>query len=319
MSETFVSRKEQIELSIEQMQALHSEQTNTNGNRALLDAEEKALALHVAEEEREAAAENKALADALEAMNLRANDVAAIGAEIECYSYTDGNTTNDMGTLQSEDFMWRFVTHSMGLHSQNRAGNLMNLNDIRYKVMPHLVNGKSVLSHVEELRKDDQSSNTTNYPNKWVWLFPLRNTTNEDKTVDIDAVMSSYSSNYSSAVFSILIPNFDNADPSLITDVTFQNLLYYTSNQTDRSFTQQITVPANTTILVMVVASARYYTDTGEAYVQNLFNNISLIKALEIEGIKIDAGVINNIMSGKLNEVHQIFKYYDGITNWTAN
>ena len=263
--------------------------------------------------------ESAQTAEKVALMNLRAKEVAAIGFIVEGYNAMDGNTTSDLGTNQSEDFMWRITTASMGLHAQNRAGTLMNLNDIRFRRMPHLVNGKTILSHVEELRKDDQSSNAYSYPDKAGWLIPIRNQSDEAKTTNLETVLSSYSSNYSNAVISIFTPNADNANLSSITDVTFQNVMNYTSSQSDRSYTQEITVPANTTILVMVLASGRYNTDVGEAYAMNLFNNVSLTQALATDGLVIDAGVINNMMSGKLNEVHQLFQYFDGITNWTPD
>ena len=319
MSETFVSRKEQLELSIEAMQALHAEQgANTNGNRSLLEAQKEALALHAEEEAAEVAAAEKAAADAIILQNLKVSDVGAYGYLRQGYIYQIGNTTSEWGTVQSEDHMYRVVTACMGMRPRNKAGTLLNLEDIGFRDMPDLVYGKSYLSLKREPRPDDQSSNAYSYPDNGGWLIPFRNTTNADITIDLPTCMSSYSSNYSSAVISVLTPDATNADPSLITAVTFTNLLYYTSNTPDRNYTQQIVVPANTTILVMVQASARYYTDVGEAYQMSFICNVSLEEALAVDGIRIDAGLLNNMHSGRLNEVYQLFQVFDGITNWSA-
>ena len=318
MSETFVSRKHQLEMSIEATQALHSEQgENTNGNRSLVEAQEKLITLHVGEEEREAAAEQKAVQDAIILQNLKVSDIGAYGYVRSGYIGTINNTSSDWGTVQSEDHMYREVTGAMGMRPRNKAGAVLNLNDVGYKTMPYLLNGKSFLSLKYEPRPDDQSSNAYSYPDNGGWLIPFRNTTDADITINLPTVMSSYSSNYSSAVISIFTPNADNSDPSLITEVIFTNVMYYTGSSADRDYTQQIVVPANTTILVMVQASARYNGDVGEAYQMSFICNVSLEEALATEGIRIDAGLLNNMNSGRLNEVHQLFQYFDGITNWT--
>ncbi len=306
----FVSRKEQIENSIEACQVLHSSQDNPNGNRALVEAQKELLDLHVIEV-------NKEEQEAISLSKTKTYDVWAFLTVMQRYSATwSTDTTTQLWTTQSEDYMYRMVYRAMWEPYQNKAKT--DIEDLKYhseEVMPTYIPNKDILSYSKDYAVDDQSSSAYSYPMQAIFLIPLKNTNDVDTDISIPMIRSVYSSNYSNAVVSMLTPNANNSDTSLITDCTFQNLNNYNSSNSEYSNTQTITIPANTSVIVMIVASGRYYTDGWAVYSMSIRNSVDLRTALTTEWIKCDAIVTNNINSWKITEVPELFKIHEGITD----
>lgn len=107
------------------------------------------------------------------------------------------------------------------------------------------------------------SSSQYNYPTFNLAALFLKNPTAAPVSTTVSAFLSSYwGSGYEGAQIFQVTPNRDNGQRAATSALTFQGLWSYQSSATT-SRAQPVTVPANTTVAVVVASTDRYFTNSS--------------------------------------------------------
>ena len=122
-------------------------------------------------------------------------------------------------------------------------------------------------------------------------FIALRNNTNEDITVPLKMMGSSYTS-YSGLAINMFTP--DATNNANVTSVSFTNLANYTSNATTTR-TANALVPANTTVIIHFSAARRYHDGSTGFYNYHTQLQIMNWESMFPEGITCDKQVQKNL------------------------
>jgi hypothetical protein len=116
--------------------------------------------------------------------------------------------------------------------------------------------------------------NATNYPGVTFSILPIRNNGSVSKTVNLDTYVSSTSYTYSGAGMAVYIPSGLTPDYNAVTAGTWTTEWSYNSDaHTYRQQNTVITIPAGTTVLVML-SSSHYYQTTYQFKGTNSYLNL---------------------------------------------
>jgi len=139
--------------------------------------------------------------------------------------------------------------------------------------------------------------NSTSYNPVSILMMPIRNHSNISKTITIYGMHSSYwSSGHDGSSLWVYSPG-QNGTYSGVTSGTWTNLGQRTGNSSyGLTWSANITIPAQTTYVVMQVATSYYWTNTGGIfwmYDQNKFYNLS--STFSDPYIQVDSRMINTM------------------------
>jgi hypothetical protein len=128
-------------------------------------------------------------------------------------------------------------------------------------------------------------------------MMPIRNTTSASITVAVSAYASVYySSGYDGAQLLYFTPN--TSAYSTVTSVTATSVATSTTQSRQVSLTGNITVPANTTVLVCLISSD-WYTTTYRFKDTNYFYNLTT--TFTNAGIICDMRMLSNIAKSRFS------------------
>jgi hypothetical protein len=131
--------------------------------------------------------------------------------------------------------------------------------------------------------KYTSSSSQYSYPYAALGVFFIKNTTESNISTSLNFGGSSYSG--SGAGASVLVGKPNHAEET----VTWTNVHSYTESSSSFSNTASITVPANTTIAVILYTSSHYQTNTSGYYAQFIHWYVHSVRsATLVSGLEID-------------------------------
>ena len=305
----FTSRKTQIEEAIIQVNAQMTAITGATSGPLSSDqaaAYERLrvthshyIDLHVAEEEKEAAAAAQAAYDAIDSTAVWTKTYGAVVGVFSAYhGYSSTGATSHFGTNQSEQASHRFLTMAA-------CGEAWTDEDLSSKLNFQYTQMETNWFTVdrpfwylgEGYNEDDQSSNAYTYPRRPHSFVPLRNSTDADIVLNVVYEASSYSSNYSNMGFNTWTPDLTNTELATHSGdvaVTFQNVFQYSSNIARRASNQNITIPAGKSIILHYWSSGKYHSDVSNHYAMNYVHGLDISAIETIDGLECDKQIMAN-------------------------
>jgi hypothetical protein len=132
--------------------------------------------------------------------------------------------------------------------------------------------------------KYESSSSQNNYPYAALGCLFVKNKTDEAITSTLNFGGSSHSASYAGASMFVGVPNHTSSA------ISWTNVYSYTNATSEFSSTASITVPANTTICIILYASSYYYTNPGYYYyVQFIAWRLNSVRSgFLVDGLEID-------------------------------
>jgi len=329
----------EIDRAIQQIQAWTPDPVVNANNEVVVTATDKINALTTLRQRAQTASDalnqisyNESAAAAQQA-NISAGVYPAIGGVKTFFDGGGGLTMTTEWSIFTNAFYRRFLALTAGLQdplSTPAAYSAFAQNTTAFEVPPYFISNcdrfrENINIANKQKSVSSNSTNEFNYPSRPFAILALKNTNSTtDKTVTLDLSGSSNSNNgnYTSFQVSVFTPDNTNSNRSLITEAgTFatnaavagnpgwRNIINNTTNAAQATITPSIVIPADKTVLIMILACDYYWIGTAPMYVfsRHLQLRNLATTAYADPQIVADVGVLKNIMNKNLNNLGQLF------------
>jgi len=186
---------------------------------------------------------------------------------------------------------------------------------------PMYANNKRLGHKSRDFYYHDNASTGNNYPGVTWRVMPIRNTSSAAITVTLNAYASIGTNNYGGGCMSVFKPSGAGAAAGTTvsyanaTGGTWTNIATHQSNDDFRNFTGTTVVPANTTVLIMLISCHRYST-TYRFKDTNYFYNLHT--TFTNAGIKCDERMMKALEQGRSPSNAQATSSPHELYNWSA-
>jgi len=265
--------------------------------------------------------------------NISAGAYPAIAGVKTFFDGGGGLTMTTEWSTFTNAFYRRFLALTAGLQdplSTPAAYSAFAQNTTAFEVPPYFIDNcdrfrQNINVANKQKSVSSNSSNEYTYPSRPFAILTLKNTnqtTAKTVTLDLSGSSNSNNANYTSFQVSVFTPDNTNSNRSLITEAgTFasdaavagnpgwRNITNNTTNTAQALITPSIVVPADKTVLVMILACDYYWIGTAPMYVFSRhlqLRNLATTAYLDPEVVP-DVGVLKNIINKNLNNLGQLF------------
>ena len=245
---------------------------------------------------------------------------------------TQASMTTEWGTLTNA-FYRRFLARTAGLNdplSTPSSYLAFAPNTTHFEISPYLVaNCDRFRESCNVGNQQKLVSNSTpieyQYPSRPFAILTLKNTnltTAKTVTLDISGSSNGNNGNYTSFQVSVFTPDNTNSNRASITEAgTFasdaavagnpgwRNIINNTTNTGQVSLSPSIVVPADKTVLVIILAADYYWNGTAPVHAMSRhlqILNLNTTAYLDPHIVP-DSGVLKNIMNKNLNNLGQLY------------